>query len=277
MSTATATRSRFLGDLEGQRLRDDATGVYTWPGPDGRPWEFTSVTTILQHASKPQLLRWYAKQERDYLAECMQQVKLGKLTGQALMAQFDERAEWSPRADVVRDGAAERGSAVHHEITRFVLARFTGSPWDVTGCSGDTLPYMTSFLEWFKEEQPEYEMVEAPVFSREFGYAGTLDAIVRLPSQGGKRYLLDYKTGTRTFADHALQLAAYRHAEFVGIRATHEEVPMPHTAGGAILLVNQDRCKLHVWPCSDDEFKVFRSVQNLCEWRRSVQYPGETI
>ena len=50
------------------------------------------------------------------------------------------------------------------------------------------------------------------VYSRTFGFAGTLDAICTI---AGRRGLLDIKTGrSGVYPEVALQLAAYAHADF---------------------------------------------------------------
>ena len=52
------------------------------------------------------------------------------------------------------------------------------------------------------------------MFNLEIGYAGTFDLLVRFPN--GDVYVIDIKTSSGTYPDHALQLIGYALAEFVG-------------------------------------------------------------
>src|SRR3990172_181392 len=84
---------------------------------------------------------------------------------------------------------------------------------------------------------------EASVFNRTERYAGTLDAIATI---GGRTLVIDVKSGKGVYPETALQLAAYRWAEFVGVPDGSEQ-PMPPTVGAAVLhLTDQGDSFQHV-------------------------------
>lgn len=263
----------FLGDLSGTDLRDDAAHAYTWPGPDGRPWAYTSVTHIIGHLAAPELQRWYARMERDRCRERLAALKKGEIAPHELWREFDEKTEWAPAAEAYRDDRAGTGSGTHKEVARYVCCRVGGEQFDHVDTRDGVVCRVRSFGRWFEEEKPEFFCVEAPVFSRDHGYAGTQDAIATID---GKPLVLDYKISQRTRKNHALQLAAYRNADFIGLR-NGDEHPQPHTVGGAVLLIHPDRCKLYPWPCGPEEFKAFRGLQAAQEWQRSARIPQEAL
>lgn len=273
MTTSTSTSTRFLGNLTGTQLRD-AGGVYTWPAPNGTTDRYLSVTRILDSLSKKELLRWYAAQERERICGRVAAVKAGQITGRDLVAEFDPKAEWTPAAELYRDSRASIGSSVHDQVCRYVVARDSGLPFYMDDLPEDIRPYLRSYHCWFEEAKPDYMFVEGPVFSRDFGYAGTCDGIAQI---GGKLCVIDYKISARTNRDHALQLAAYRHADFIGIRNSFEEIDLPATSGGRLLLIHPDRCKLYDLPCGDAEFQAFRAAQTITEWQRAVRLPEESL
>ena len=124
--------------------------------------------------------------------------------------------------------------------------------------------HAASFRAFLDEWMPEFEMTEATVYSRSESYAGTLDAIAVIPGLG--RVLLDYKTsGSGVYPEAALQLAMYRHAEFVGL-PDGSEAPMPQVDGCVVVWVRADG--YDVIPVIADE-QVFRSalyVREVMRW-----------
>src|SRR5690554_1456176 len=64
-----------------------------------------------------------------------------------------------------------------------------------------------AFLKWTEQLKIEYVKSEAPVYSREHNYAGTLDAIAII---NGRKSLLDFKTSNYIYFDqYMMQVAAY--------------------------------------------------------------------
>jgi hypothetical protein len=92
----------------------------------------------------------------------------------------------------------------------------------------DCLPYVVAMLRWLEENIETPYMAEAPLFNNAFGYAGTGDMMSTLKGREGL-WFLDGKTSSTMTPriGHWAQLAAYKHAEFYGIRNTRELLPMP--------------------------------------------------
>jgi hypothetical protein len=65
---------------------------------------------------------------------------------------------------------------------------------------------VVGLVDWLKKEKVEIESAESLVYSKEYDYVGTYDAIV---VHNGKRYLTDYKTSGGIYNEHYYQSAAY--------------------------------------------------------------------
>ena len=132
----------------------------------------------------------------------------------------------------VRSQAGDRGSSLHS------LYEAWGRGVDVTTLQPPTAlqGHWKAFLKWVAQAKPEPLLVEATVFNRTYGYAGTGDfwAIV-----GDTIYLIDYKTGFVDLFSCGMQLEAYARGEAI---LTHEEEVRPALAveGVGVLQTRND-------------------------------------
>lgn len=134
-------------------------------------------------------------------------------------------------------------------------------------------------------------MAEATVINRQYGYAGTLDAIVTIRADrtelaaqfvgrvlgipasqtAGKaaRTLVDTKSRekeeAKLYPEHALQQAGYRNGEVVRLR-DGREIPLPRTDGAAILQVRPDGYLFQPVVTDDSTFGAFLSVLAFAKW-----------
>jgi hypothetical protein len=203
---------------------------YSW-----RDENYWSVTTILSGGlPKPALLPWGIKSvaegvvtKRDVLLPMLAECRTPDTckTGEFCDA-CDQTIRWLKSTPYgARDRAADLGTFVHQAAEAYVL----GKPFPKWPAS--VKPRMDAFTQFLADYRPEYEQTEASVYNRSESYAGTLDAIAAI---GGRKILLDTKTGKGVYPEVALQLAAYRYAEFIGL-PNGDEAPMPEVDGAAVL------------------------------------------
>lgn len=105
---------------------------------------------------------------------------------------------------------AEDGTLVHEAIERYNKGETL--LWaDYPGKRNDdkTWKCINRYVQWLNATKPELLATELTVYSKEFEFAGTCDAIIRLD---GKIMVLDYKTSKQINPTHELQVAAYAHA-----------------------------------------------------------------
>ncbi|GIF14824.1 hypothetical protein [Actinoplanes teichomyceticus] len=175
---------------------------------------------------KPALLNWagdataeYAVDNWDELAKLPYSERLKKIKG----GRYEKR-----------DAAANKGSAVHKMAERLVAGEKVTVPDELAG-------YVESCVKFLDDFQVRQVYVEAVVYSEANRHVGTCDLIadVLLPDmpeyahisrdeEGFSRALLDWKTSrSGIFGDVALQLAPYRHSEFLIDPRTGDVVEMP--------------------------------------------------
>ncbi len=114
--------------------------------------------------------------------------------------------------------------------------------------------------------EPAWVMSEATVYSR-LGYAGTLDAVAHI---GGRVLLLDVKSGERVYDEVALQLAAYRYAQWVDL-GDHVEHPLPAVDQCAVLHLRPESYQLLEVDAGRPEFDVFRALFAVYGFAESVK------
>ena len=252
--------------------------TYRW-----RDESFPSVTTIIGGGvPKPALVGWAAKR--------VAETAVAKRRIWEAMDQPAEMVDWLKRAPYrERDGAAVQGSAIHDWAEKRVL----GMPVTVEELPAEQQPWAISFLQFTHEMEPTWEMSEASVYNRTDGYAGTLDALLRLSDRAVQQIrdsggpdlsglgLVDYKTNkSGIFPETALQLAAYRHAEFVGL-PDGTETPMPHVDWCAALWITDTGYELVPVNAGHLAFEYFlaaRMVRDFCDdVGRGLLRPAATL
>jgi hypothetical protein len=213
------------------------------------------VTTIIGGGlPKPALIPWAARFTAEYAIEHIDELN-------AMLAEGDDIAalKWLKDSRLrSTETKANLGSDVHAALEANTL----GTAYEASPAAA---PYIEGFHEWVEDFSPRFEMVESSVYNRQHRYAGTLDAIVEIE---GKLLLVDFKTGKSVYPEVALQLAAYRHAEFVGIG--DEEHPMPATVGGAVLHLTPSGYRWIEVECGEEVFNAFLYVRECFRFAKDT-------
>ncbi len=203
------------------------------------------VTTIIGNGvPKPALTAWaarmvasYAWEKREALLELEQDEAVDFLKG-------------APFRD--RDRAARRGTEVHRLAEQLISDQEVDVPEELAG-------HVDSYMRFLDEWKPDPVHVELVVGHRTHRWMGTLDLIADLGD--GNRWLLDIKT-TRSgiFGETALQLAAYRHAEFY-VDDNGVEQPMPSVDRVGAIWVRADGYDLIPVTADAATYSYFRAAQ----------------
>lgn len=263
-----------------RNARQTSTGrLYEWRSPSAgigdAPEHFWSVTTILKGGlPSPALTAWGMKAVAEYavanhvqLTSMLETVRVRRTADGILLVSDPDAVQaaidWlkgSPYRE--RDRKGNIGTAVHQAAEAHIL----GKPWPTP--DQDVAPYVDQFRRFVEDFRPDFELAEASVYSRSAAYAGTLDAIAVLPGRG--RALLDWKTtGKGVYPEHAMQLAAYRFAEFIGL-PDGTEAPMPEVDGCAVVWLAPDEYQVVPVIADDQVFKHFRYVVENFRWMEEV-------
>lgn len=203
-----------------------------------------------------------------------------------ILSQFVDDADregavkWLSQQRFQRSGAAmARGTDLH----RAAEARALGQEPKI---ADENVAYLEQYDRFLAEFQPEFVLAESCVYAPTYGYAGTLDAIVRID---GRTVVADIKTTPHgpnsekmrpPYPEVALQLCMYRRSELVGLLAERryaagkryyvfdpdaEHEPMPETDGAVCIVISPE--DYLVVPVRTDE-EVWRYVRHMIEMAR---------
>jgi hypothetical protein len=168
-----------------------------------------------------------------------------------------------------RDKAANRGTEVHALGERLVRGEAVEVPDELAG-------HVDSYIKFLDEWQVRPVVVEAVVGNRKNKWMGTLDLIADM---GRQRWLVDIKT-TRSgiFGETALQLAAYRHAEFY-IDPNGDEQPMPEVDRVGAIWVRADGYDVIPVVADAATYRMFQYAQMIARFTTGLgkEWVGEAL
>lgn len=237
-----------------------------------------SVTTLLgEGIPKPQLTRWAAREVATYAVE--QRDSWLKLAESDPLAAIELLKE-APYRSTGR--AADRGTSVHSILEAIALGN---EPKVEPGLEG----YAAQIRRFYAEHEPVVELAEATVYNLEFGYAGTLDSIMRLD---GVRSLVDMKTTDKgpsarsrpPYPEVALQAVAYARSELVGLSKGRQHYsgkrryylydpavdvaePMPQVEQAFALVVSPEDYRLVPVRIDDEVWRSFLNAREVARWQ----------
>ncbi|HSW42516.1 MAG TPA: hypothetical protein VLM76_08410 [Patescibacteria group bacterium] len=159
-----------------------------------------------------------------------------------------------------RDRKADVGSAVHAQIEAIILGKPRPEPMP------DVAPFLLQFDRFVADFSPSWEASEGTIYSDKESYAGTLDWIATI---GGRRLIGDTKTGKGVYPEAALQLAAYAHADYLGL-ADGTDAPLPAFDGGVVLHLSPDAYQLVPVRIDDDVFRAFLFAREVFRWAETI-------
>ncbi len=133
-------------------------------------------------------------------------------------------------------------------------------------------------LKWFGRHGFNPIFSEKKVYSREFGYAGTLDWLAYITSCGdydccpfdGEALVLgDFKTSNSLYDEYRMQLASYRHA-------IEEEYPQYQIGAIQILRLGKEDGDFEVMPvskeCFEGDLDGFLGLLQAYHWRKQIDF-----
>lgn len=211
-----------------------------------------SVTTILSNGvPKVWLPKWAAKKAAEYVPANLDWIVKTCATNPDAVIDAIKGSPWA-----VRDAAGDRGTRIH-EYAETGQRDDTDKPW------GERAQYqwVDDFMARYK---PAFILREATTYSRTHSYAGTFDGIAYFPTLN-KTLLLDYKSGKGLYPEHALQMAAYRYADFIGL-PDGTEVPVPKVDGAVLVHIRPRSLKFRPVEAGPDQFRTFLYARQIAQF-----------
>lgn len=214
------------------------------------------VTTILRaYPKQDPLTSWVARSVSDHATDNWETL--------ATLPPSERNAILrNVRFDLLRV-AAERGTHIHDLARRY----FQGE--EIVTTEADD-PFAEAIERFGREWEPFVEYVEAVIVHRTLRYMGTLDLLATIH---GERWLLDWKTtASGIWPDNALQLTAYRYAEFI-VGDGNQLEPMPRVdRTGCVWLRDDGSYDLVPTESGPYEFATFMRLIPIAQF---VQQPRE--
>lgn len=257
--------------------RRDGSKTHWYVDLDNGGARVPGVTSLVGDGMpKPALLNWagdataeYAVDNWDDLAGLSISERLKKIKG----GRYEKR-----------DAAGNKGTQIHKLAERLIAGEKVTIPDELTG-------YVQSCVAFLDEFDVRAVHVEAVVYSETHRHVGTTDLIadVLLPDMpeydhiprgedGYSRGLFDWKTSrSGIFGDVALQLAPYRHSEFL-ITADGEVIDMPAVDFTAGVHVRADGYSCVPLLTDEDVYRDFLYVMQVARIQAGLRdLVGEPI
>lgn len=180
--------------------------------PDGK--EYPSVTSILGAISKPALMNWAAKVEREMVVNVSAQLyqdmhSKPKMTDVNWKLTLNTMLGNTKAANKELAKAAEIGSQAHALIEWTMMAAMLHEVGPAPEISGKARWAFSAWENWKASVNLKPVFVEQTVWSNIHQYAGTMDLLAYVNDQ---LTVVDWKTGKAIYPEAYLQNAAYRHA-----------------------------------------------------------------
>jgi hypothetical protein len=203
------------------------------------------VTSIIGAAyPKPWLKPWALKIAANYAVDSWDELSALEPQERVLLIKRAPDAHRNSRGDFGRD--------VHSGIEALLT---NGS----AEAQPDVAEYVAGVAAWLDSVQPVVLASECSVYSTQYGYAGTFDAVLSID---GVVWLVDWKTSPVVSTDYALQLAAYRYADLM-VDSEGTESPMIEVERCGVVHVLADSCSLVPVDAGPDAFSAFLSCMAL--------------
>jgi hypothetical protein len=222
-----------------------------------------SVTWIISNGiPKPALIDWAARTTAEFAVDHWDELAEESATKRLRAL---ERARWD-----TTKAAGARGTVVHQLAMRLAAGEEVTVPEEAAG-------HVDAYLAFVRDWQPEELLVEVPVFNRSARYAGTLDLVAKLID--GATWLLDWKTaGSGIWPESAVQLAAYRNAEFY-LDDDGAERPLPPIDACGAVWLRADGYDLYPVEAGEHTFRLFRYAQQVAKFSQADKesYIGDSL
>lgn len=226
------------------------------------------VTTLLRGLPKDWLGNWAAKCVAEFAYDNQEAWRTLDRTNAIKLL---KGAPWSKR-----DDAGDRGTAVHKALECYARKQ------PVPRMNADETACADSAKRFLEARGSRMLAVELTVLSPKHGFAGTLD--VWEIDREGVSWILDYKTSSDVYPEHAVQQAAYRNAEFAVVQKqmvdedkwTGKLIPwgpmMAERLG--IVHVTPEVASLHPIAYTDELWEVFQAASLTKTWQLDTDTYG---
>lgn len=240
--SANGTRRINRGRSHSYILDGDKADSITWAINAGVP--------------KPGLIPWSGEKVTDYAIDHWEDL--------CELKPSERRKLLLAAPNEARNAAALRGTIVHG-----LAQRLYEHPDVDVEVPDEYRDHVDAYLRFVDEWRPRELLVERPVFSRRWRYAGTPDLIAELAD--GLVWLLDWKTAASgVWPEMALQLAAARYADFY-LDDEGLEQPVPPVDATGIVWLRADGYDLIPVAADEQAYRVFLHALHVARFAQEAK------
>lgn len=164
----------------------------------------TSITGIIDKSRA--LIPWAVNLDFNYLID---KIESYKEVDKHVLLEFIEESK--NQHNIKKEEAADFGSQIHkfaEEFGKYKLG-LNECPEINKDWAEEVKNGVSSFIDWVSNNNIEFIDCEKFVYSKEYGYIGLTDALVKID---GKLYLIDYKSSSGIYNEMLYQVSAYANA-----------------------------------------------------------------
>lgn len=217
------------------------------------------VTTLISKGlPKDGLPYWSARTVAEYVADHPDAVQTLRDMGREPMVNALKGVPWQ-----ARDEAAVRGTEVHAVAELIVHGQEVDVP-------GHLAAHVQGYVDWLDTFKVEPVLTERSVGNRAQWYAGRFDLIADM---AGTRWMLDIKTSKAVYGSTAMQVDAYRNAEFyVDDDDPETEHPLPEGIERlGVIHVTEHGTVLHPLDSSGKPYRDFLHCAYIAKRRDAIE------
>lgn len=266
----------------GAFMTEDHRYYFNGQGP------YPSVTTYLKILDKPAVYQWAKRTVAEFAVK--QIVELQNRIG---IQGPEEAAKWlASLPEYQRDTAGKLGTGVH--LLADMVSRASESDAETFQVSPEVLPFLMGFKSFLSVYGAENIVSsEKMVLSRQDGYAGTFDLLMRLPECLSRTdavpdcavrelWLLDLKTSKGYYPEYALQLAAYANAEGIILPGDPNLYTLPPVQRAGVLHLRPDQYpdtgwRLIEYPITNRDYVAFLACVELWQWKAEGRFSKKNL
>lgn len=217
------------------------------------------VTNIVGVINKPALMYWAVNQAIENLTDLW---KPGVAYDEIQISEMLGNAKKAHRTTSGR--AADIGTIGHDWVHKHIEARMGKKLLPPMPVNPELKEGVKGFLKWEKEHNVEFLLSEKKIYSKKYGFAGTLDIEAKVD---GLLSVVDIKFSNSIYQEYFLQATSY-------LVARIEETKQKYPGGIHILRLNKAKPKKGVEPFEAiqkkrplKELRVFLGCLEIYKWQ----------
>ncbi len=235
------------------------------------------VTSIVNVIGKPALIYWAVNQCIDNLKSIWEagksydEIEILNILTTAKNIHTEKKNQSATIGDLAHKWIEDYIKAKiekYHRILYLSHLRTLLYDYLIEGTNTPTIPVnkqlensINAFLKWEKENKVEWLESEKKIYSKQYDYAGTLDAEAKVNNELA---IIDFKTSNGIYDEYFLQVAAY-------IQARKEETGNDYKKAYIVRIGKDGELEVKELDNFDKHLRVFLGALEIYKWQQDLR------